>query len=128
MDSTHPDLPPEAPLLDFHQLETFIVIGIDDYRELLGDVVIEVPQQLEQIREAIQQGDAVTLKARAHGLRGLLAYFGCVAMTRRLAHLETQAGVAPAQADATHAELQALWEQSLAALAEWEKSVPDFGP
>ena len=68
------------------------------------------------------------IKARAHGLRGVLAYFGCVAVTKRLAQLETQECVPPEQAAGIHAELLDLWEQSLAALAEWEKSVPDFGP
>lgn len=128
MDSTNPDSAAELPLLDYRQLETFIVIGIDEYHELLGDVTIEAPQQLGQIRAAIQQGDSATLKNRAHGLRGLLAYFGCVAVTRRLAQLETQDSVPPEQAESIHAELLDLWEQSLAALAEWEKSVPDFGP
>jgi HPt (histidine-containing phosphotransfer) domain-containing protein len=128
MDSTNPGSTPELTLLDYHQLETFIVIGIDDYHELLGDVTLEAPEHLRQIKVAIQQGDAATIKTRAHGLRGLLAYFGCVAVTKRLAQLETQEIVPPEQADSTHAELLDLWEQSLAALAEWEKSVPDFGP
>jgi HPt (histidine-containing phosphotransfer) domain-containing protein len=128
MDSINPDFNPEPSLLDYRQLEMFIVIGIDDYRELLGDVAIEAPQRLGQIRDAFQQGDSAMLKDRAHGLRGLLAYFGCVAVTKRLAQLETQEIVPPEQAASTHAELLDLWEQSLAALAEWEKSVPDFAP
>ena len=32
----------------------------------------------------------------------------------------------PAQAAAVQAELQDLWDRSLAAIKEWEKSVPEF--
>ena len=128
MGSPNSDPNPQPALLDFHQLETFVVIGVADYLDLLGDVIEDVPIQLEQIRVAIQDGDSPHLKARSHGLRGLLAYFGCIAMTARLAELETQASVAPEQASAIHSELQNLWQASLAALKEWEKSLPGFVP
>jgi hypothetical protein len=126
MDSPISSPSPQAPLLDYHQLETFVVIGVVDYLDLLGDVIEDVPVQLGQIQAAIEQGDMVHLKARAHALRGLVAYFGCVAMTARLADLERQDNILPGQAAATHAELQDLWHQSLAALRAWEKSLPDF--
>ena len=61
-------------------------------------------------------------------LRGLLAYFGCIAMTARLAALENQTSIAPEQAAAIRAELNDLWERSLAALRQWENSLPGFMP
>lgn len=128
MGSTNSGPPPPTPLLDYHQLETFVVIGVVDYLDLLGDVIADVPGQLDQIRAAIEQGDELHLKARAHALRGLVAYFGCVGMSGRLAELERQEGIAPGQAAAIHAELDDLWQQSLSALKTWEKSLPGFSP
>lgn len=126
MGSINSGLSSEIPLLDCHQLQTFVVIGVADYLELLGEVIEDVPVQLAQIRDSIQQGNVPQVKARTHGLRGLVAYFGCVAMTARLACLENQDQCSPEQASAIHLELQALWQQSLAALREWEKSLPGY--
>jgi len=128
MGSIHSSPTSEPPLLDYHQLETFVVIGVADYLELLDDVIKDVPVQLAQIRVAMQQGNTQQVKARAHGLRGLVAYFGCVAMTARLAHLENQDQLSPEQAATTHGELLGLWDQSLDALRQWEKSLPGFAP
>ncbi|NQX02929.1 response regulator, partial [bacterium] len=122
----HTTSPP--PLLDALQLEPFISIGYDDYLDLLGDVIDNVPGQLEQIRTAIKDADTATLSARAHSLRGMLSYFGCIAMTTRLHQLELQDMPRPGQAIDIHTELRALWEESLTAIKAWEKSVPDFAP
>jgi len=126
MGSTNSGPPSEITLLDYHQLETFVVIGVTDYLELLGDVIEDVPGQLAQIRAAMEQGNAPQVKARAHGLRGLVAYFGCVAMTARLAELEQQDHLSTEHAGAIHGELLDLWNQSLAALRQWERSLPGF--
>lgn len=118
----------ESTLLDHQQLESFIDLGFDDYLDLLGDVIHDVPGHLAHLRAAIQQGDSRELNARAHSLRGMLSYFGCVAMTDRLARMEHHESVVPDQAAATHSELHSLWEKSLAAIKAWEKSVPGFAP
>jgi len=128
MGSPNSNPSPQAALLDFRQLETFVVIGVADYLELLGDVIKDVPVQLESIRSAIAEEDLSRLKARTHGLRGLLAYFGCIGMTGRLAELESQTSVLPEQSAVIHAELQDLWQRSLAALKQWEKSLPGLSP
>ena len=121
------DIPSRAPLLNLRQLETFCIIGYDDYLELLGDLSLEVPARLEQIRAAIEHGDAVELKTIAHSLRGILAYFGCAALNERFAALEAPDAVAPPeQAAAIDGQLQTLWQDSLAAIKAWEKSVPGF--
>lgn len=127
MGSIQSETTPQLPLLDYHQLETFVVIGVADYLSLLDDVIEDIPAQLAQIRDCMEQGNFPQVKARAHGLRGLVAYFGCVAMTTRLARLENQAEFSPETAASIHLELQVVWEQSLAALRQWEKSHDGFG-
>ncbi|KAB2640420.1 MAG: Hpt domain-containing protein [Verrucomicrobia bacterium] len=127
MGSIHSD-PRQLPLLDYHQLETFAVIGVADYLRLLTEVIEDIPKQMDQIRAAIQEGNVPQILARAHGLRGLVAYFGCVAMTESLAQLEKQEHFPPAQATAIHAELQSVWQQSLAALNAWQQSLPSSSP
>jgi HPt (histidine-containing phosphotransfer) domain-containing protein len=112
---------PQTTLFDHQRLETFITLGID-YLDLLGNVSHDVSAHLERIRAAIKEGKPTELNASAHSLRGLLAYFGCVAMTARLAQLENQETLAPDQATAIDAELHALWENSLAAIRHWQQS------
>jgi CheY-like chemotaxis protein/HPt (histidine-containing phosphotransfer) domain-containing protein len=122
-----PTGPPELPpLIDLRQLETLVDLGWADYLDVLGELIREVPVYLADIRTLIVAGDAPALKRRIHSFRGGLACFGCVAMTTRLAQLETREIVPPAQAAPLQAELEALWEQSLGAIKEWEKSVPSF--
>ena len=118
----------QAPLLDLDQLESIGAIGYDDYLDLLGDVIRDIPHHLGGIRAAIAAGDSVNFRSRVHAFRGIISYFGCVALTSRLAALEHQLEVAPAQATAIHTELQDFWDRSLAAIKEWEISVPDFAP
>ena len=122
-----PTGPPELPpLIDLRQIETLVDLGWADYLDVLGELTREVPVYLADIRTLIVAGDAPALKRRIHSFRGGLACFGCVAMTARLAKLELGEVILPAQADALQAELEALWEQSLGAIKEWEKSVASF--
>lgn len=118
----------QAPLLDLDQLESFTAIGYDDYLDLLDDVLRDIPDHLEGIRVSIHAGNSADFRSRAHAFRGMISYFGCVALTDRLAGLEHQPEVAPAQADAIHTELKDLWDRSFAAIKDWEISVPDFAP
>lgn len=115
-----------SPLLDPRLLEAFIVIGYDDYLDLLRDVIHDVPVYLRNIRISIEKGNQADIRFLAHSLKGMLSFFGCIAMTARLHRLETQERPAPEQAGRCHTELQSLWEDSLAALMVWEKSVPEF--
>ena len=128
MGSINSNPPPPTPLLDYHQLETFAVIGVADYLRLLAEVIEDIPHQIEQIRSSIQEDNVPQARARAHGLRGLVAYFGCVAMTERLANLEKQQEFSPVQAPVIHAELEAIWQQSLAALNAWQQSIVESSP
>jgi HPt (histidine-containing phosphotransfer) domain-containing protein len=118
----------QSPLLDHEQLESFADIGYDDYLELLGDVIHDVPGHLDRIRASIEAGDSAAVKSRVHSFRGMVSYFGCIALTDRLAVMEHHPEIAPDQAATIHSELQNLWDRSLAAIKDWEKSVPDFAP
>ncbi len=118
----------QAPLLDLEPLESFVVLGYEDYLDLLGDVIRDVPGHLESIHTAILAGNSADVSTRVHSFRGMVSYFGCIALTGRLAELERQPAIAPTEAAAIHTELQDLWDRSLAALKDWEKSVPDFVP
>lgn len=118
--------PADPPLLDANKLGSLAVIGYPDYLELLGDLVREVPEQLTKLKRAIEQQSKDDLKTTAHSMLGILAYFGCLAMARRLAALEHGELPPASQAAAVELDLRGLWEASLAAIKEWEKSVPEF--
>ena len=49
--------------------------GNDVARELAGMLLIEAPKYVEQIREALQSGDAAVLRRAAHTLKGSAAIF-----------------------------------------------------
>jgi chemotaxis protein histidine kinase CheA len=115
-------------LLDTAQLDSFISIGYTDYIDLLSDVIQDVTTNLASIQMAIQQGNLADLKARAHSLRGMLSYFGCLAMTDLLKILEESSSLTPLQAAEIHSQLGPLWTRSLSAIKTWEKSVPHFAP
>jgi hypothetical protein len=126
MEPSHSNPPPSEALLDLGQLNSFVAIGYDDYIDLLGDAVTDVTLHLTAIQAAIQQGNQAELRARSHSLRGMLSYFGCIAMTSRLKLLEENTSLTPPQAALMHAELEAMWVKSLAAIKAWEKTVPEF--
>ncbi|MEO8615591.1 MAG: Hpt domain-containing protein [Luteolibacter sp.] len=119
----HPDC---TPLLDFEQLEPFIEIGLTDFLDILGDVIHDVPEHLEKIHTAIRRGNSTELKSTTHSMRGMIANFGCIGMTSILRDLEYGAPLEPGQADAICSTLATLWQQSLSAIVDWQKSIPDF--
>ncbi len=124
---TCPSAPPlSAGLLDLEQLESLIVLGAEDFRELLGDVIGSVPGQITRIHADIHAGDAPHLRAHAHELRGMLLYFGCQALAMRLDELEHHPQAPSAEAAAIHADLETLWHHSLAAIQAWQLTVPEF--
>lgn len=118
----------QAPLLDLEPLESFAILGYADYLDLLGDVVRDVPGHLDSIRSAILAGNSAEVSTRIHSLRGMVSYFGCIGLTGRLAELEHQPAIAPTAAAVIHTELPELWDRRLAALKNWQKSVPDSAP
>lgn len=125
--STEPS-DPSQPLLDVSQLDTFVMLGYEDYADLLSDVKNDVPEYFRTIRAAIAAGDAKACRAASHSCRGMLSYFGCVALTHILDGLENGPLPEEGAAESTYNKLVATWEKTLTALVEWEKSVPDFSP
>lgn len=117
---------PQCPLIDISQLESFIELGPLAYDEILNDAIHQIPIYLAQIKAAIMDGNAQQLKACAHRIRGTLLTFGCVAMGAHCSRLEFHTSVTSDQAATIHSELLSLWNQSLAAIRVWEKSVPEF--
>ncbi len=120
-------LPSVTDIIDTEPLESFIIIGYEDYNDLLQDAIQQVPEGIESIRAGVAAGDHQAVKARAHSLKGMLSYFGCKTLTSRLQQLEDRP-FAPGDAPAVQAELLEYWEKSLSALRQWEKSVPGFAP
>jgi HPt (histidine-containing phosphotransfer) domain-containing protein len=128
MDTSQPSSPEEIPLLNLRQLRSFIVYGHADFLELLEDMRKDIPKQFSAIREAMIAGDAEESSAAAHSSRGILSYFGCVALNQRLAAIELLETLEPSQAEGVFEELTTLWTDTLAAIKEWESAVPEFNP
>lgn len=117
----------EKALLDLSQLESFIMVGLDDYHEILNDLIEELPKNFKEIHAAMSREDLPKIQSMVHSLRGMLSVFGCVQMSERLSEFENpDFHPSASEADRIHSELVASWEQHLAALLEWEKTVPEF--
>ena len=128
MDHSPPTSSHEPPLLDLRQLRSFVVIGHEDFLELLEDMGNDLPRCFENLRAAMLTGDVEESSSAAHYSRGMLSYFGCIALNQRLATIEALPTVDPSQADSIFHELSALWAESLVAIKEWERSIPEFNP
>ncbi len=92
-------------------------------RELAQLLVDTTPSQLEAIQTAVAAGDAVTLRAAAHRLRGSLLAFGvpdAVEATRTLESMGSAGDLTGAEALSTALakDVQSLRESALAWLIE----------
>ncbi|GAA5116607.1 hypothetical protein GCM10023212_03540 [Luteolibacter yonseiensis] len=126
MDMSPSPSPHDPPLLDLRQLRSFVVLGHENFLELLEDMKGDMPKSFAAVREAMLTGDAEETSAVAHSSRGILSYFGCVALNQRLAVIEALKTVDPSQAEIVFNELTALWAESVVAIKEWESGVPEF--
>ncbi len=104
------------------------MLGAADYLDLIGDVIESVPGRIRRIGAAIQDSDGKQLRAETHSLQGMVSFFGCEALIRNLIILEQQPLPDPATASEVQAQLQALWQQTLLAIRQWEKTVPELAP
>jgi PAS domain S-box-containing protein len=125
-ESVMPAITAEPVLVDIKQLDALIIIGAEGYRDVLQDLMREVPVHIANIRTLIEIGDMPSFKCRIHKFKGVLGFFGCVAMTSRLDHLHEQDHFASELAVPIHAELTDLWDKSLIAIRQWELSVPSL--
>ncbi len=115
--------PPE--LLNDSIISNLAFIGHDGYQEIIDDAINATSLYLDAIDSAIQLDNQQELREYLHKFRGMLLQIGCHAMPVRLQQLENKS-LTPAQAPALREELKNLWQQSLRAIREWEKSIPEF--
>lgn len=123
---TNAPVPTHANLLDHKHLDVLVLFGSSAYHELIADVVADVPTHLSGIRAAVEERSYPELRTRAHSCRGMLANFGCIGMTARLARFEHETLPPAAEAASIHTELETLWQRTLTAIRGWETTVPEF--
>ncbi len=77
----------------FDETESLAVVDGDRdlLRELIELFLADCPTIVADIRSAIQQGDASTLRQAAHKLAGSIRYFGALSAYHLATHLENQA-------------------------------------
>lgn len=108
-----------SPLLDTDQLDQFIEAGLDDFGDLLEEMIADAPGAIAGIQSALLDGDSVLLRKLAHAARGMFANYGCAELARELSALEaappSEAGRAREAAD----HLGSLWTASEVELRKW---------
>ncbi|MEN9974585.1 MAG: hypothetical protein RLZZ282_591, partial [Verrucomicrobiota bacterium] len=119
---------PTRPLLNDTIIQNLTFIGIDGYKEVISGATAATSSYLESILTTVAHAESQQLKELLHKFRGMLLQIGCDAMPARLLELESLALPTPDQAHAIQTELATLWQLTLAAIKEWEKSIPEFNP
>jgi len=114
---------PQGDLLDFDQLAVFAEIGLADFKEILDDMIADVPALLLKVKAALVEGNETAGRTAAHTLRGMLLNFGSAALASRLRMIEVgwlAAGENPVQ---TAADLDQCWLATRQALDAWVASL-----
>jgi HPt (histidine-containing phosphotransfer) domain-containing protein len=65
-----------SEMLDLNHILEVVGGDADLLKELLDAFLVEAPEQLAAVRQALQAGDAPTLRRAAHTLKGSARYFG----------------------------------------------------
>jgi HPt (histidine-containing phosphotransfer) domain-containing protein len=68
-------------------------IGADGFRTLQKSFLAGLTEAMAEVEDAMTARDALAIKRAAHGLRGLSAQFGAVAVSRLARAIETSADV-----------------------------------
>ena len=106
-----PDAAPEAPVLD-QQVVLRLLAGASG-RELLQLYIEEGTELIEQIRQALAQGDAASVGDAAHSLKGGSGYAGATAVQGIAASLEQRGRAGELEAMGTLlAQLEDSFEQT----------------
>jgi HPt (histidine-containing phosphotransfer) domain-containing protein len=108
---------PEPALLDAGQLAVFADFGLEDFKDILNDMVADVPGMLDQVEAALADGDEAGGKRLSHTLRGMLLNFGCSGLAAKLFQLEHH--WPGADSAAIMSGLRQCWNETLAALEQW---------
>lgn len=118
MTTSQPENAPEVdalPILDEAHMARLLSQAAG--RELLGVYLEESAAIMEQLRQALSQGEAAAAGRAAHGLKGSSAYIGAPALRGAAAQLEAlgRAGALEA-ARAALPELEIVYARTCAAL------------
>ena len=104
-----------APILPWDPTATLEQLGGDEElaREIIALFLVDCPEQLDQLRAAVRDGDAETIRKAAHALKGAVSNFTSERPTTTVAELEhhgqaAQLGEASAALSQLEPELAAL--------------------
>lgn len=110
---------PAPALLDADQLAVFADFGLEDFKDILNDMVADVPGMLDQVEAALAADDETGGKRTSHTLRGMLLNFGCSGLAAKLFELEHHWPPAGTGSAAIIPDLHDCWKETLAALDKW---------
>jgi signal transduction histidine kinase/DNA-binding response OmpR family regulator len=112
-------------LMDWSRLEQFKEFDDDERtmtREVMGLFVHDAPERCKDIVASLATTDPALLSLRAHALKGAASNVGAMALSDACSVLEQacKTGVWPADSAAQIASIDALTNQTLAALQDWK--------
>jgi HPt (histidine-containing phosphotransfer) domain-containing protein len=111
--------------IDFHVLQSLRELDDEDDPDFLGELIkiylLDAPQHLETIKEAIFLGDADSLKLASHTLKSSSANLGAVSFSEVCKELELMGRVAVESGGEQIFDARTARDRLLEAEAEWEK-------
>ena len=111
--------------IDFHVWHNLRDLDDEEDPDFLGELIkiylLDAPQQLETIKEAIFLGDADSLKLASHTLKSSSANLGAVSFSAVCKELEYMGRVAVESGGEQVFDVSTARDRLLEAQAEWEK-------
>ncbi|MEG3894215.1 MULTISPECIES: response regulator [unclassified Microcoleus] len=111
--------------IDYHVLENLRELDDEEDPDFLGELIkiylLDAPQHLETIKEAIFLGDADSLKLASHTLKSSSANLGAVSFSEVCKELEYMGRVAVESGGEQVFDASTARDRLLEAQAEWEK-------
>ena len=119
---------PETPAPQSARVADFAATRqtMDDDRDLFEEIVRlfqnDAPQQMQQLRQGLEQGNSTEVHHRAHTLKGMASLFGAQRTVQAAARLEQLA----AQGDLARVEVQTTADELEAAMVELHVALQDY--
>ncbi|WP_373535256.1 response regulator [Microcoleus sp.] len=111
--------------INFHVLQSLRELDDDEDPDFLGELIkiylLDAPQQLETIKEAIFLGDADSLKLASHTLKSSSANLGAVSFSEVCKELEYMGRMAVESGGEQVFDARTARDRLLEAESEWEK-------
>ncbi|MEG5056459.1 response regulator [Microcoleus sp. A2-C5] len=111
--------------IDFHVLQSLRELDDEEDPDFLGELIqiylLDAPQQLETIKEAIFLGDADSLKLASHTLKSSSANLGAVSFSEVCKELELMGRLAVESGGEQVFDARTARDRLLEAETEWEK-------